>query len=769
MKLKLSLFISLISVAITKAQYIQVDETYTAQQLVVNGLLNSPCIPVSNFSVSGGFFSDNSKSYAYFTNSSPSFPFTNGIILSTGKASSALGPNVSMIKSDGSSAWPGDPDLEEALGISDTYNNTVLEFDFIPQSNRISFDYIFASEEYTNTLQCNYSDGFAFLIKKVGSADPYENLAVIPGTTDPVRVTSVHPLVGGSNGCPAINEEFFGSYNPYNYPISFNGQTKVLTAETDVDQGELYHIKLVIADHQDYEYDSAIFLKGGSFGVGPDFGPSRLLATGNPLCPGETLVLDATQSGTVTYQWYKNNAILPGETNPTYTVSSAGDYKVTVTLNSACSSVGEISVEYSTITVSNTTLYQCDYDGNGLVTYNLSYATNAITGGDNTLSVLGYFLNQTDAENGLNPIPNPQAYQNAPSQNTVVAKIKNQYNCIGYATITLQIGTSALLNSIAPFESCDQDTNQNGITTLDLNLVNQSILLANPSLPNTSTVQYFNSAQDAENLNNPLPLAYTNTTAFQQIIYARIVNGSNCYNIIPITLIINTFSPSNFNDENAVFCDGNSVVLNPGSGFFSYSWNTTPTQNSQTLTVAQAGTYLVTVTNNKGCKAVKKYTVISSGSPVTINIIETSFQGTQNSITVYPQGTDLYEYSLDNINYQGSNYFTNLAPGKYTVYVRDIYKCRITPKDVYILDYPKFFTPNADGHNDYWRIENLEINYPNAKLTVFDRFGKLLKELGTDGDWDGIFEGIAQPATDYWFVLELKNGTIIKGHFSLKR
>ena len=146
------------------AQYIQVDDSYTAQNLVQNVLINSPCAGVSNFSVSGGNFGTGENSYGYFSAGSSSFPFANGIVLSTGKATSAMGPNASILSED-APGWTGDSDLENALSISSTSDATVLEFDFTPLTSQVSFDYIFASEEYHGTAPCTYSDCCAFLLK----------------------------------------------------------------------------------------------------------------------------------------------------------------------------------------------------------------------------------------------------------------------------------------------------------------------------------------------------------------------------------------------------------------------------------------------------------------------------------------------------------------------------------------------------------------------------------------------------------------------------
>ncbi|MCB0442707.1 MAG: T9SS type B sorting domain-containing protein, partial [Flavobacterium sp.] len=125
-------------------------------------------------------------------------------------------------------------------------------------------------------------------------------------------------------------------------------------------------------------------------------------------------------------------------------------------------------------------------------------------------------------------------------------------------------------------------------------------------------------------------------------------------------------------------------------------------------------------------------------------------------------------FSLDGSYFQDSPVFTNVSAGEYIITIRDLNGCDNSFESIVVLDYPKFFTPNGDGVNDYWKIENL--NQPTARIFIFNRYGKFLKQISPDGiGWDGNFLGTQLPASDYWFSLYLENGRIVKGHFSLKR
>ena len=749
------------------AQYIQVNDNYTAQQLV-QALVGSSCAEVSNVTVSGSQDLFGGNSYGYFNAGTSNFPFSEGIILSTGYADSAPGPNDSLL-SEGSTDWGGDADLEAALNVNNTINATVLEFDFIPYTNNISFDYIFSSEQYLTSInspnQCNYTDGFAFLLKQAGSTAPYQNLAVVPGTDIPVKVNTVR----GEGVCPAANEEYFDSFNGVNHPTNFNGQTVVLTAQATVTAGTMYHIKLVVADQGNNLYDSAIFLGGGSFDSTTLLGNDRLVATGNPLCDDETFVLDATTANAVGYQWYRNGVTLTNGNNATYNVTLPGEYSVEVQLTTSCLSQGSITIEYTAPpTATSATLLQCDDDNDGITVFNLQLADSLINGNNQNVSI-AYYTSQNDADAGNNNIiTNMTAYQNTVPNQTVYARVENQYGCHVVSTVILATSVNGLTTP-DPIEECDNDGTEDGFYTFDLTQRTNEIL---EDLPDGLQLQYFTTVENAFSSINPIsnPSAFTNTTVGGQSVYARIYSGSECYGITALELIVYGFGDE-FEDETVILCDNSFVNLNAGSGYVSYSWDTDPEQNGQLITVTQPGTYTVTVENENGCEGTKTFTVVRSGRAVNAVITINDFSGSSNSITILAEGPGNYEYSIDGFTYQESPVFTGLASGEYTVYIKDRNGCGPVYRDnVFVLDYPKFFTPNGDSINDTWRIPYMT-NRPDITVTIFNRYGKVI--TGFTGasavGWDGTFNGQNLPADDYWFVIQTESGRKITGHFSLLR
>jgi gliding motility-associated-like protein len=141
-------------------------------------------------------------------------------------------------------------------------------------------------------------------------------------------------------------------------------------------------------------------------------------------------------------------------------------------------------------------------------------------------------------------------------------------------------------------------------------------------------------------------------------------------------------------------------------------------------------------------------------------------------------GEGIYEYRLLDENnsvyapYQNSNIFENVDTGFYTITVKDIKNdCGITsPYKISVIGFPKVFTPNGDGFNDTWQVSGVSKMFqPNTKVKIFNRYGKLIKEINPLEDWNGLLNGNEIPVDDYWFTVQLEDGRIFKDHFTLKR
>ena len=197
------------------------------------------------------------------------------------------------------------------------------------------------------------------------------------------------------------------------------------------------------------------------------------------------------------------------------------------------------------------------------------------------------------------------------------------------------------------------------------------------------------------------------------------------------------------------------------------------TQNS--YEASEIGEYSVLVFNNlTGCTSKETFATMTETFPANSYTIEQTTAFTENaSITITVDG-DLneYLYKLDDGAWQSLNVFSGISSGLHTISITDIEGCTSFTDTVTIIDYPKFFTPNGDGFNDTWNVVGLGEN-ANAKLSIYDRYGKLVKQISSDGTgWDGTFNNQLLPATDYWFTInyfENKIEKLFKAHFSLKR
>ena len=181
------------------------------------------------------------------------------------------------------------------------------------------------------------------------------------------------------------------------------------------------------------------------------------------------------------------------------------------------------------------------------------------------------------------------------------------------------------------------------------------------------------------------------------------------------------------------------------------------------------GTYIYKINNgNCGIDSAEITISVTTVSNISNYKIKTVDFNDNNSIEIIINSDLQYEYSLDGIIYQKENTFNNLTEGDYTVFVKELNGCGYIEEKISLLNYPKFFTPNGDGHNDVWQlIGSTDKKY---SITIFNRYGKFLKELSQDNPaWDGIYSGIPQPSDDYWFQIKFSDGQIQKGHFSLKR
>lgn len=420
----------------------------------------------------------------------------------------------------------------------------------------------------------------------------------------------------------------------------------------------------------------------------------------------------------------------------------------------------------ATIPVAN---WICDDSSNdGIGNFNLMDNTATVLGLQNaSLFAVSYHLTQNDADTNSNPLP--VNFQNSSNPQTIFIRVENKLSVTCYTTASFQIGVYKMPIAHKPPNLYACDSGNDGIEMF--NLAMQTPVILGSQSPSDFAISYHISPTDANTGNNNLSTNFTNTVN-PQTIYVRVVSIAYplCFATTSFQVQVKSEPVLVMNDTYAI-CEGHPITLNAPAGFSSYAWSTGSSNNSATFAIA--GNYSLTVTRNYGgitCDTTKNFVVYSSALADVAAIETTEWTDDQNAIVVHLMSDEAdYEYSVDGIHFQDSTTFTNLDNGFYTVYVKSKKECGTVTRPVFLLMYPKFFTPNGDGVNDIWRIK-FSNKVGAMELHIFDRYGKLITEFnGLYSGWDGTLNGRPLPADDYWFVVKRQNGKECKGHFSLIR
>ena len=499
----------------------------------------------------------------------------------------------------------------------------------------------------------------------------------------------------------------------------------------------------------------------------------------------------------------------------------------------ACTTLAEITLHVDSLPAADHYLdyVLCDDDYylamDGTQTFDLpSQLPNMIASTDGL--VITYYQDW-DALTGIysNPIDasDLESYDNTSNPQDIFVEFVNEAGCPVVKILKLTVNPNPTplsnqqivdtLGNEGVMEECDGDVDGSGaiseqVATFDLTQWETVILTGTgPAMEEGVSATYYTSIDNAESGVGAIgtPTAFTNTSN-PQTIYMSVVNdgtginpvttGTGCATIVEFQLFVPVPEVSVIADKEVICIDVNGVPLTDTSlplltatagpqdfNLYDYQWSLNGVviagATNNTLEATVPGDYTVTVSGPTDFDCInvsQPITIGVSGIPsdfnasVTTNAFADSHQVVSVATSNIP-GVEFW-YSLDGGVATMDGTFDNVSPGLHYVTITDGEGCWSHIEQVTLIDYPHFFTPNGDGINDTWAIIGQE-GIPISQIYIFDRFGKLLKQLDPDGaGWDGTYNGNQMPATDYWFKIIYIEGTDstqkeFKAHFTIKR
>lgn len=265
-----------------------------------------------------------------FNGTTTNLGVSTGVLLTSGQITDAITPNIAGSSGTDNLA-PGDGDLTALAGVA-TFDACALEFDIVASCDTIEIAYVFASEEYDEYVCANVNDAFGFFIS--GPGLPFQNIALIPGSTTPVSINTVNIGAVGTfgspgPGCITTNSAYYVS-NALGTTHEYDGMTTRLLAKTWVQPCSTYHVKLVVADGGDGVFDSGVFLEAGGIGCS-----SGIISVNTAAVNGGNAIVEGCNDGVLYFQ-------------------RSGDLSLPYTVNFSVSGTATNGVDYNAIGTSVT-------------------------------------------------------------------------------------------------------------------------------------------------------------------------------------------------------------------------------------------------------------------------------------------------------------------------------------------------------------------------------------------------------------------------------
>ncbi len=709
-KLYRSFFLFLLSVAAVSGSYAQLTVTSNQTATVLAQNLAGAGVTVLNATLTCA-----GQANGTFTATASTLGISNGIVLTTGQASSVAGPEPGLTSFNNNTA--GDPDLQALSGASTTRDACILQFDLVPKGDSIKFDYVFGSEEYINSICGPYNDAFAFFISGPGITGTV-NIARVPGTNIPVAVNSINSGIPGIYGslpnCTAMGPGSpFTSYYNNNIgstTVAYRGLTTVLTASQLVIPCDTYHLKLTVADAVNGLYDSGVFIKAGSL---------------QSTTFGMNVTAPLTVGGFPTI--YKGCA------------------PATITFNR---SVATPSAQTLTYQVAGTGINGTDYTS---LPGNITIPANAL---QTTLSIAGLVTPPA----GIKTL---KLYLNSP------------YNCSGTAeivdSVTLHILDAPMATILTPDTTiCSGNSVQlrvNGDNSLQytwtpgtgLNNAAVKEPFATPAITTTYQMTAVIPGSGCTPITGAVQVTVSPVPGFTDAGTDLLICEHTPVSITP-----------DINPENPAF----SYTWTGPAGF---TLAGKELQIADPL-VAQSGYYRFTV-SSADCGAISDSVLVDivefPSPPIVSGNLKLCLNETIKSLPVTGKDLKWYKSATGSDPFDHGPDIKTSATGVFDFYVSQRYgNCESERVKLTVIverccdDYvfiPTAFTPNNDGKNDFFDII-VRNGSMLSEVTVFNRWGQVVYNRKNGGAWNGTFNGTTVDLGTYYYMVDVtcKDGTLIR-------
>jgi large repetitive protein len=692
-----------------------------AQLSVTSGVSTSTLMSSllgSGINVSNVVLNCPTNAYGTFSNGlSTNMGLSNGILLTTGSATNAIGPNGSPSAGSCNGTSLSDPQLT-AIELLATQDVCILEFDLVPTCNNLQIRFVFGSEEYPEYVNGGFNDAFGFFITGPGPACQSgfysnTNVATLPNNTTPVSIDNVNN--GIANVGPCMNCAYYVN-NTAGTTIQYDGFTTVLTRNVALCPCQSYHFKLAIADAGDCNYDSGVFVDFIACSSALSAVGSMTPVSGCSTCNGTASVTATGGNPGYTYTWTPNVSTTATASNlcpGTYTcvVADQGGCSVSQTVVLTIPSSGG-----PTSTLSNQGNVNCNGGSNGSATVSASGGTGPYTylwapsGGTNAtatgLAAGTYTCTITDA-NGCTTqqvvtITQPPVLTATSSSTNVTCN--NGTN--GTATATPSGGSPGYTYAWAPSGGNASTatglgagnytctiTDANGCTTTQSVVITQPTALTatsagtnvscNGGTNGTAGVTASGGTPGYTYLWAPSGGNAASASGLSAGTYTcTITDAAGCTSTQQVSVTQPTALTMGFNATNVACNGGNtgSATAVPGGGTGTYTYAWAPTGgNGQTASGLSAGTYSCTVTDANGCTFTQSIAITQpTAMAVSASSTPTNCTGNNGTATAVASGGDgNYSYNWSPAGGTSAS-ASGLNSGNYTVTVTDGLGCTST-------------------------------------------------------------------------------------------